>query len=88
MSSNTAQGNILRAGIINHSLVLLRALLECGYYSREGLIRGNTVYIRLSGRLSYKSMCKLEVLGYEAKTLQKPKPKGKLNKAVEGLGKI
>ena len=38
MSSNNARGDISRAGIINHSLALLRALLECGYYSREGLI--------------------------------------------------
>ena len=37
-ASNIARGDILRAGIINHSLVLLRALLERGYYSREGLI--------------------------------------------------
>ena len=35
--------DISRAGIIKHSLPLLRALLECGYYSREGLIWGNTV---------------------------------------------
>ena len=33
-----ARGDISRAGIINHSMSLLRALLECGYYSREGLI--------------------------------------------------
>ena len=38
MSSNIARGDILRAGIINHSLPLLRELLECGYYSREGLL--------------------------------------------------
>ena len=31
MSSNIARRDILRAGIINHSLALLRALLECGY---------------------------------------------------------
>ena len=37
----------MRAGINNHSLALLRALLECGYYSREGLIRGNTVYLKI-----------------------------------------
>ena len=37
-SSNIARGDISRAGIIKHSLALLRALLECGYYSREGLI--------------------------------------------------
>ena len=37
MSSNIARGDILRAGIINHSLALLRALLGHGYYSREGL---------------------------------------------------
>ena len=43
MSSNNACGDISRAGIINHSMALLRALLECGYYSREGLIWGNTV---------------------------------------------
>ena len=40
---NIARGDISRAGIINPSLALLRALLECGYYSREGLIWGNTV---------------------------------------------
>ena len=45
MSSNIACGNILRAGIIIDSLVLLRALLERRYYSREGLIWGNTVFI-------------------------------------------
>ena len=44
MSSNIARGDILRAGIINHFLPLLRALLECGFYSREGFICGNTVY--------------------------------------------
>ena len=38
MSLNIARGDISRAGIINHFLALLRALLECGYYSREGLI--------------------------------------------------
>ena len=43
MSSNMARGDISRAGIINHSLALLQAILECGHYSREGLIRGNTV---------------------------------------------
>ena len=40
---NIARGDISRAGIINNSLALLRGLLECGYYSREGLIWGNTV---------------------------------------------
>ena len=35
--SNIARGDMSRAGIIIHSLALLRALLECGYYSREGL---------------------------------------------------
>ena len=43
MSSINARGDISRAGIIKHSLPLLRVLLECGYYSREGLIWGNTV---------------------------------------------
>ena len=38
MSSNIARGDISRAGIIIHSMTLLRALLERGYYSREGLI--------------------------------------------------
>ena len=33
-----SRGYISRAGIIKHSVPLLRALLECGYYSREGLI--------------------------------------------------
>ena len=44
MSSNIARGDISRTGIINYFLPLLRALLECGFYSREGLIWGNTVY--------------------------------------------
>ena len=43
MSSNIARGDILRAGIINHSFALLRALLERGYYSKKGLIWGDTV---------------------------------------------
>ena len=30
--------DILRAGVTKHSLPLLQALLECGYYLREGLI--------------------------------------------------
>ena len=38
MSLNNARGDISRAGIINFSMALLRALLECGYYLREGLI--------------------------------------------------
>ena len=42
------RGDILRAGIIKHSLALLWALLERGYYSREGLIWGNTVCNQLS----------------------------------------
>ena len=33
-----SRGDISGAGIIKHSVPLLRALLECGYYSREGLI--------------------------------------------------
>ena len=33
------------AGIIFLQGLQLRALLECGYYSREGLIWGNTVHI-------------------------------------------
>ena len=33
-----ARGYYLRAGMFKHSLVLLRALLECGYYLRECLI--------------------------------------------------
>ena len=39
-----ARGYYLRAGMFKHSLVLLRALLECGYYLRECLIWGNTVF--------------------------------------------
>jgi hypothetical protein len=35
MSSNIARGDISRAGIINNSLVLLRALLEGGPYMRK-----------------------------------------------------
>ena len=46
MSSNIARGDISRAGIINHSLPLLRALLECGFYLKEGLI-GNTVNLNV-----------------------------------------
>ena len=38
-----SRDDILRAGNSNHCLALLRALLECRYYSREGLIWGNTV---------------------------------------------
>ena len=41
--SKKARGYYSRAGIIDFFLALLRALLECGYYSREGLICGNTV---------------------------------------------
>ena len=37
-SSNIARRDILRAGIIDYSLTLLWALLECGYYLREGVI--------------------------------------------------
>jgi hypothetical protein len=43
ISLNIARGDILKAGIINHSMALLRALLERKYYSREGHICGNTV---------------------------------------------
>ena len=43
MPSNITRGDISRAGIIICSLALLRALLERGYYSREGLIWGKTV---------------------------------------------
>jgi len=45
MSSNIARGDISRAGIIFIQGLQLRVLLECGYYSREGLIWGNTVDI-------------------------------------------
>ena len=38
MSSNNVRGDISRAGIIFLQGLQLRALLECGYYSREGLI--------------------------------------------------
>ena len=54
MSSNNARGDISRAGIINHSLPLLRALLEHGYYSREGLILGNTVVSYLRVTFTYR----------------------------------
>ena len=37
-SSDITRGDILRAGIIKHSLTLLRALIERRYYSKEGLI--------------------------------------------------
>ena len=43
MSSNNVRGDISRAGIIFLQGLQLRALLECGFYSREGLIWGNTV---------------------------------------------
>ena len=43
MSSINARGDISRTGINIYSLALLRVLLECGYYSRQGLIWGNTV---------------------------------------------
>ena len=36
--SKKVRGYYSRAGIINCFLALLRVLLECGYYSREGLI--------------------------------------------------
>ena len=45
-----SRGDYLRAGIIKTSYLWLRALLECGYYSREGLIWGNTV-------CSYQILC-------------------------------
>ena len=38
MSSNIARGDISRAGIIFLQGLQLRALLECGYYSRAGII--------------------------------------------------
>ena len=40
---NIAPGDISRAGIIFLQGLQLRALLECGFYSREGLLWGNTV---------------------------------------------
>jgi hypothetical protein len=43
MSSNNVRGDISRAGIIFLQGLQLRVLLECGFYSREGLIWGNTV---------------------------------------------
>ena len=42
-ASENARGDISRAGIIFLPGLQLRALLECGFYSREGLIWGNTV---------------------------------------------
>ena len=38
MSSNNVPGDISRAGIILLQDLQLRVLLECGFYSREGLI--------------------------------------------------
>ena len=38
MTSSNARGDISRAGIIFLQGLQLRALLECGFYSREGLI--------------------------------------------------
>ena len=38
MSSNNVRGDISRAGIIFLQGLQLRVLLECGFYSREGLI--------------------------------------------------
>ena len=43
MSSNNVRGDISRAGIIFLKGLQLRVLLECGFYSREGIIWGNTV---------------------------------------------
>ena len=60
MSLYIARGDILRAGIINCSIALLRALLECGYYSREGLIWGNTVVYKWKN--NFDCECKLAVL--------------------------
>ena len=37
-ASDNARGDKSRAGIIFLQGLQLRALLECGYYSREGLI--------------------------------------------------
>ena len=56
MSSNITRGDISRAGIINHFLPLLQALLKRRYYSREGLIWGNTVYLELVDKLDSKSI--------------------------------
>ena len=39
------RGDYLRAGIIKTFHLWVRVLLECGYYSREGLIWGNTVSV-------------------------------------------
>ena len=38
MSSNNVRGDISRAGIIFLQGLQLRVLLECGYYSRAGII--------------------------------------------------
>ena len=47
-----ARGDKSRVDIIDFSLALLRAVLECGYYSREGLIWGNMVSALKSWRNS------------------------------------
>ena len=48
------RGDISRAGIILLWGLQLRALLECGFYSREGLIWGNTVSNSKHGRKEVK----------------------------------
>ena len=45
-ASDDARGDKSRAGIIFLQGLQLRALLECGLYSREFLIWGNTVFIK------------------------------------------
>ena len=50
-TSNIARGDISRAGIIFLKDLQVRVLLECGYYSREGLIWGNTVPIIIESYL-------------------------------------
>ena len=58
MPLNITRGDKSRTGIIFHSLVLLRALLERGYYSREGFIWGNTVL----HALMYKCTCAMHIV--------------------------
>ena len=56
MSSNIARGDISRAGIILYDLKV-RVLLERGFYSREGLIWGNTVYVPYDSKI-IRTYCK------------------------------
>ena len=78
---------------IKTSNLWLRALLKCGYYSREGLIWGNTVSALKSWRnssfLSGSSnsnpnfLCKIWVIKKRLSTLTSVEPKHKLLKAAK-----